>query len=120
MRDEKPLMRLEEVADGESRGFKVYFLGEMLDGFLVRRGERVSAYVNSCPHTGAPLDWNPDQFLDPGGELIQCAIHGARFEIDSGLCVHGPCLGRHLRPVPVAVRGGIICLLPPDGETGIP
>ncbi len=112
MGEEKPLMRLDQVPDGESRGFKVYFQGDMLDGFLVRRGDRVFAYVNSCPHTGAPLDWSPDQFLDTSGELIQCAIHGARFDIASGLCVHGPCVNEHLRSVPVAVRDGTICLLP--------
>ncbi|HEB96078.1 MAG TPA: Rieske (2Fe-2S) protein [Sedimenticola thiotaurini] len=112
MAEGKPLMRLAEVADGESRGFKVWFQGGMLDGFLVRQGDRVFAYVNSCPHTGAPLDWNPDQFLDTSGSLVQCAIHGARFVIDSGLCVHGPCAGDRLQRVPTAIRDGVIWLLP--------
>ncbi len=110
MSRERVLMALEEVADGATKGFKVYFHGQMLDGFLVRKGMAVEAYSNSCPHTGAPLDWNPDQFLDLEGKLIQCAIHGARFEIDSGLCIDGPCLHQYLERIPVQVRDGIIYL----------
>ena len=110
MTGEQVLMALDEVADGASRGFKVYHRGEMLDGFLVRRGDRVYAYVNSCPHTGAPLDWTPDQFLDLPGRLIQCAIHGARFDIPSGLCVEGPCVNRSLQAIAVVVRDGVIHL----------
>jgi len=104
------LMALDEVEDGASRGFKVWRRGEMLDGFLVRQGDRVHAYVNSCPHTGAPLDWTPDQFLDLSGRLIQCAIHGARFDIRSGLCVEGPCVNRYLQEIPVVIRNRTVYL----------
>lgn len=111
MSDDKPLIELAEVPDGQSKGFKVYHGGEMLDGFLVREGDTVYAYINSCPHTGAPLDWTPDQFLDVPGRLIQCAIHGAQFDIHSGLCVQGPCINRYLQAVPVVVRDGTVYLV---------
>jgi nitrite reductase/ring-hydroxylating ferredoxin subunit len=71
---------------------------------LVRRGDRVLAYQNRCPHRGDPLDWVPGQFLDPTGELIQCALHGALFLPETGECVHGPCLGAHLVPVAIAIE----------------
>jgi len=64
-------------------------------------GDRAYAYRNRCPHTGAPLDWQPHQFLDERGELIQCAIHGALFAIETGLCLRGPCAGRSLQALPV-------------------
>ena len=70
--------------------------GRALDGFLVRHGGRVLAYVDSCPHTGAPLNWEPDRFLDIDQRYIQCATHGALFRIDDGLCVQGPCAGQSL------------------------
>jgi nitrite reductase/ring-hydroxylating ferredoxin subunit len=42
-------------------------------------------------------------------------MHGALFEIDSGLCVSGPCAGKALRPLPVRVERGYVML-----EEGVP
>lgn len=84
--------------------------GELL---LVRQGERVFAYRNACPHTGAPLDWMPGRFLSPDRQHIQCATHDALFRIADGVCVSGPCPGAHLTSVPVMMRAGEVLL--PDG-----
>jgi len=72
--------------------------------FIVKVQGRLYAYVNSCPHTGVPLNWLPDQFLDYSGELIQCALHGALFRPQDGFCLHGPCQGQFLGSLPVTVR----------------
>jgi nitrite reductase/ring-hydroxylating ferredoxin subunit len=82
---------------------------------LVRRGDQVFGYRNACPHTGAPLDWQPDRFLDAGGELIQCATHGALFRIDDGACLWGPCAGQSLTPLSLVVREGMVLLWRPSG-----
>lgn len=71
--------------------------------FLVRRGDTVRAYENSCPHTGSSLNWGPDKFLTRDRNLIMCSVHGALFEIDDGYCIAGPCQGRHLTELPVEV-----------------
>lgn len=81
---------------------------------MVRQGERVYGYVNRCPHTGAPLDWMPDQFLDAEGEYIICAVHGALFEIDSGRCVYGPCVNSVLEAIPVFLLQERVILDWPD------
>jgi nitrite reductase/ring-hydroxylating ferredoxin subunit len=91
-----------------SKGFVVTFRGETVEGFLVRQKDGVFAYLNRCPHTGAPLDWMPDQFLDADATYIQCAFHGARFEMDTGLCVSGPCVNRRLEQLPVVLKEGKI------------
>jgi nitrite reductase/ring-hydroxylating ferredoxin subunit len=52
----------------------------------------------------------PDAFLTPDGSLILCSSHGALFEIATGLCVGGPCLGRSLRRVPVRIEAGLVML----------
>ena len=104
------LFSLDEIADGDSRGFSFEAGGEIVEGFLVRLGDRLFAYRNNCPHTGAPLDWMPDRFLDVKGEYIQCALHGALFEIDTGYCVHGPCVNRSLTPLSIEKKGGQIVL----------
>jgi nitrite reductase/ring-hydroxylating ferredoxin subunit len=82
---------------------------------VVRHGGGVHAYINRCPHTGAPLNWMPDQFLNLDRTLIQCATHDALFRIDDGLCVAGPCAGQGLRAVAVTVVDASVWL---PGEAG--
>lgn len=100
------LCRLAEIADPGSRGFEIE--GQGL--FLVRRGSLVAAYVNSCPHTGGPLDWVEGQFLDYGRERILCATHGALFRLADGRCLAGPCRGKSLTPVAIEVTAGEVRL----------
>jgi nitrite reductase/ring-hydroxylating ferredoxin subunit len=87
---------LAELPEGSSHGFSIQAGGACEDIFLVHKNGQVSAYLNSCPHTGGPLDWVPDQFLNLDGDLIQCATHDALFRIEDGLCIAGPCAGRSL------------------------
>ena len=99
---------LERLEDPDSYGLSVDFAGEQVEGFVVRRDGECFAYRNSCPHTGSPLDWIEHQFLDIEGALIQCAVHDARFLIESGECVFGPCAGGSLEVVPSRVEGDSI------------
>jgi len=78
-------------------------LGFDIDGrklLVVRREGIAYFYINRCPHRGVPLEWQPDQFLDPSASLIQCATHGALFLIETGECVAGPCAGQSLTALP--------------------
>ncbi|HEX3066756.1 MAG TPA: Rieske 2Fe-2S domain-containing protein [Dongiaceae bacterium] len=100
------LCRLDEIRDPGSKGF------EREEGsiFLIRRGGEVTGYVNSCPHTGGPLDWIEGQFLDLNGQYIVCATHGALFRPGDGHCIAGPCAGDRLKPVAVTLRDGVVYL----------
>ncbi len=102
---------LQQLDDPGSYGFTVEQDGEQVEGFVVRRDNEFFAYRNSCPHTGSPLDWVEHQFLDVEGALIQCAVHDARFMIESGECVMGPCPGESLEALPLQVEDGNIYLL---------
>lgn len=73
------------------------------EAFLVRVHGEITAFENRCPHQGVPLEAEPHRFLEAGGELIQCAMHGALFLPENGECVFGPCQGQRLRPIPVSV-----------------
>ena len=42
------------------------------------------------------INWSPDNFLTPDKKKIICSSHGAIFDIESGLCVSGPCVGSKL------------------------
>ena len=94
------LCRLDDITDGGSAGFTV---AETLV-LAVRQGDAVYAYVNSCPHVGTPLDMWPGRFLTKDGEHILCATHGALFHIEDGQCIAGPCVGRGLKAIDVAVQ----------------
>ena len=102
------ICHLDELADPDSRAFTLLHKDTAIEGFVVRRGECVTAFVNSCPHTGATLNWSPHQFLDVAGEFIQCSMHGALFRLDDGFCVRGPCVGQSLQSLQVTLQGGII------------
>lgn len=101
----------EAVPEGGSAGFVVELNGERLGILAVRREGRVHAYVNRCPHIGAPLDFTPGQFLDMTRTHILCANHGALFRIDDGLCFRGPCAGRSLTPLRVEEIDGDLYLI---------
>lgn len=93
------LCRMAELVDGQSRGFDPAGRGK--DSlFVVRQGEQLRAYLNSCPHLDVPLQYRKDRFLSADGSRIVCYAHGAQFLPDNGLCVHGPCLGERLSALP--------------------
>ncbi|MFT5219807.1 MAG: nitrite reductase/ring-hydroxylating ferredoxin subunit [Planctomycetota bacterium] len=104
------ICELGDIDDPGSLGFELDCDGKTLNGFVVKRDGELFAYRNSCPHTGSPLDWVEHQFLDVEGALIQCAVHDARFLIDTGECVYGPCPGEQLSSLPIAEVDGKIYL----------
>ncbi|UDF04888.1 Rieske (2Fe-2S) protein [Asticcacaulis sp. AND118] len=97
---------LAAVVDGRARNYVLQVGEARFHGFVVRRGDTASGYVDACPHAGLPLSQTLDDYLTPDGALIRCHWHGALFDIDDGSCLGGPCAGARLTPWPVAVRAG--------------
>lgn len=97
------LCHLDDLPDGGARGFDPR-AGGRDTVFVVRRGAVLRGYENICPHHGTPLPWRKDAYLNAAGDRIVCAAHGALFEIDTGLCTLGPCLGDVLTPVPLTLH----------------
>ena len=93
------LCRLDDIPDGDAIGVHVPSATGGFDLILLRRGERVFAYHNECPHTGRNLDYAPGRFLVRDGRVM-CAVHGATFVVESGACVGGPCRNG-LAPFPI-------------------
>jgi nitrite reductase/ring-hydroxylating ferredoxin subunit len=100
------LCRLEEIADPGTKGFQFREGDALFAGFVVRRGDAVAGYVDSCPHAGWPLALAPDRYLTREKDLILCSGHGALFRPEDGVCVAGPCAGNRLAAWPVTVVGG--------------
>lgn len=110
---ERVICRVDQLADGGAAvRFEATFsaLDQDLSCFAISYGGAVFAYVNSCPHRGTELDWQPGEVFEETGLYLVCATHGALFEPDSGLCVGGPCHGEHLRSLPIKVVGNDVVL----------
>lgn len=101
------LCRVDEIGEGQARGFVIGEGAARVDIVLVRQRSVLRAYRNACPHQGTPLETFPDRFLDQAG-LFVCSTHGARFRVDDGYCISGPCEGKSLRAAAVAVEDGAI------------
>jgi len=71
---------------------------------IFRRGERLLAYRNACPHQGRSLNFAPDRFLIGDDGLLVCAHHGAAFDLESGLCLQGPCQGSSLQAIKINIK----------------
>ena len=107
------LCAMDELPDPGARGFRFAPEGgdeeaRAFQGLVVRRGEEVTGFVDSCPHVGAPLSDDPHRYLTRRGDFLVCFNHGALFRPDDGMCVAGPCVGRALRPWAVAVEDGAV------------
>ena len=110
---EHPLCRLDELPEGHSKGFALDPDAHCADLLVVRARTGIYAYRNRCPHTGAPMEWEPDRFLDFSGTLIQCGIHGALFRVEDGYCIAGPCARQSLQRIAVTERDGWLIALEP-------
>jgi len=88
-----------QLAEGSARGFQAKVKGRILQGLVVRRGGRYFAYRNQCRHLAITLDLNDEQFFNSEGTHLQCQMHGATYEIETGECIAGPCVGTHLEPL---------------------
>jgi nitrite reductase/ring-hydroxylating ferredoxin subunit len=104
------LCRLDDLTSPGSAGFIVETADGAIEVMVIRQGARAFAYVNLCPHWGAPLDMTPGQFLDRDRQHILCANHGAVFRIEDGFCLKGPCRGASLQAVWCAVAGDDVVL----------
>ncbi len=95
-----------DIDEDSARGFEL----EGKSVFVVKKDGQVYVYLNSCPHIGIPLEFQPDDFLDMEKQYIQCANHGALFEIETGDCVTGPCIGQALKAIAFHLEDGNIVL----------
>ena len=107
---------MSDIPSQKARGFYLMRVNEEgkeepLPLVVIRWGRQVFGYVNKCPHDGVKLDWERDQFLCPNGIRLMCGKHGALFELGTGQCLEGPCKGKSLQSVPMAVIDNDICVV---------
>ena len=113
------LCHLNELPDGDARGFDPEQSGQDRL-FIVRRGPRLHAYLDACPHQGGtPMAWRRHAYLNAARDRIVCHAHGAQFDIESGHGTLGPCLGQALTRVALTIAhdGGVHLANPMALET---
>jgi nitrite reductase/ring-hydroxylating ferredoxin subunit len=87
-----------------------YRLGEREVGLLVvRRGDKLVGYLDSCPHQHLPLTQRGRRVLSADGLRLRCTNHGAEFAAADGRALGGPAGGCGLTAVAVeAGADGIV------------
>lgn len=96
------LCQLQDLPEGSARGFDTEGAGR--DTIFVVHLHGVRAWRNACPHwADTPMAWRTDAYLSGDGGHIMCHAHGARFDVRSGICVHGPCVGSALTSIPIFI-----------------
>ena len=102
------LCRFDELKDPGAKGFVFREESAMFSGFVLRQGDSVQGFVDSCPHAGWRLAGMGDHFLTRDDRYILCSGHGALFTLKDGECISGPCFGERLAPWPVKIEDGAV------------
>jgi nitrite reductase/ring-hydroxylating ferredoxin subunit len=107
--------------DLSEQGNGVRFSIQLSDGivpaFAVRYRGKVHAYLNRCAHVQVELDGEPGRFFDISGLYLVCATHGAAYRPETGVCIGGPCKGRHLTKLAIEETNGKVYLLETKGDS---
>ena len=104
------LCRTADLADPGTANVVLDEGDDELDVVIVMSGGSTRAYINRCPHQFIPLETFPNHFLTTDKRHLVCSGHGALFEPQTGLCVHGPCAGQRLQRLNLAEKEGALYL----------
>lgn len=80
---------------------------DSLSILLIRTGDRIQAFRNTCAHMGLPLDGG---LVDCEANTITCPWHGFRFDTIGGECLNAP--GAQLEAFPVRIQNGLVLVRP--------
>lgn len=97
-----------EIAEGTGRRFEAGKGLSRVDGFVIRSGGKLYAYVNRCKHMPLPLDLVKNHFFTANKKSLRCQSHGAAYEPETGKCFAGPCRGKSLDPLSIVVEEGVV------------
>lgn len=88
--------------------------GRPREALVLRDGHgEARAYENLCRHIPVPLDAGSRRFLSAQRTHLLCGTHGAKFRLDDGMCVEGPCTGLPLHPLSLLAEHGSLWIVDP-------
>ncbi len=94
------LSRIDE--NGETRPFPIVVIRTAANEYV--------GYANACAHKSVMLNAGNGKFFSQDKKFLECGQHGALYEIETGLCVDGPCKGKSLKPIALAVIDDEVCV----------
>jgi len=94
-----------KVGELAAHSFEVKIRGKIIKGFVTSKGGQYYAYQNLCMHLPVTLDLNDSKFFTHDNQHLQCHMHGAMYEVETGYCVAGPCQGARLRALELKDEG---------------
>ena len=100
------LFHIHDLAEDQTQEFHV----NHHDLLAIKKDGQIYLYENICPHLQISLNFMPNEFLDGERHFITCANHCALFEIETGLCIAGPCVGQSLKKINFTIQDGAIQL----------
>ena len=77
----KVVARLDEIGTGEMKHIEA----GSREILLANVGGKIYAIDDRCGHMGAPLSMGKLE-----GKVVQCPLHGARYDVTTGRCVGQP------------------------------
>lgn len=104
------LCSLEDIVDNDAKGLVAVVDGKQRNILIARKGKQAFAYLNWCPHNQVLIDQIPGKFFDAEKTYLQCSKHGAKFRVEDGYCIEGPCEGDALKSLPTTIKDGLIYL----------
>jgi nitrite reductase/ring-hydroxylating ferredoxin subunit len=110
-----PLCSLADLDATGAKGVTLGTLPHVREIVVVQTVDGLRAYANRCPHMYSTLETFPDRFLDETRAHLVCSTHGARFRVDDGFCVSGPCQGYSLEAVAIRIEGASVLLAAESG-----
>jgi len=101
-------------SDLSTRSFQVVVKGKLFQGFVVKKGGRYFAYQNLCQHLPITLDLRDSDFFTHDKQFLQCHMHGAMYEVETGFCIAGPCQGARLVALELQEEEGRVVISIPE------
>ena len=108
--------RADELGESQTAKFRLGAGKNAPEGFVVRHMGELHAWRNECRHIPMTMDWVENRFLSRDKCWIQCATHGALYDIATGLCVAGPPSGKSLHRLAVTVEDGNVVVRVPGNR----
>lgn len=87
-------------AEAEALGAVSYVSPAQRTYVVVSHAATRRVFVDTCPHRLLPLDRGGRFFFTSDQRFLVCANHGAKFDLLTGKCIAGLCVGKLLERVP--------------------
>ena len=113
-RDQFVTIPKKKLGELSAKSFEVKVRGQIIKGFVIKKNEQYFAYQNLCRHLPVTLDLNDSNFFTFDKGHLQCHMHGAMYEPETGFCVAGPCQGARLRAFDVEEEETKLVIRIPD------